>query len=92
MKLLIETDREGKNMTTHHLKIKPEFYNAVLTGKKKFELRENDRFFEGGDTVILEEYEEDSFTGRFTSVTISYILKNVPEYGLAPGYCIFGWE
>ena len=41
---------------THHLKIKPEYFQAVINGKKPFEIRLNDRDFKQGDRVILEEY------------------------------------
>ena len=40
----------------HHLKTKPEYFQAVINGKKPFEIRYNDRNFKTGDRVILEEY------------------------------------
>ena len=41
---------------THHLKTKPEYFQAVIERKKPFEIRYNDRNFQIGDRVILEEY------------------------------------
>lgn len=40
----------------HHLKTKPEYFQAVIDGRKPFEIRNNDRNFKQGDKVILEEY------------------------------------
>ena len=40
----------------HRLKIKPEYFQAVINGTKPFEIRYNDRNFQTGDKIILEEY------------------------------------
>ena len=68
---------------THRLKILPEFYQAVIDGRKPFEIRKNDRNFKSNDDVILNEYKDGEYTGRFCVVIIkdifdiSFIL---PEY------------
>lgn len=41
----------------HELKIWPQFYCRVADGTKTFELRENDRGFQSGDTVVLREWD-----------------------------------
>ncbi|TWG61480.1 uncharacterized protein DUF3850 [Bacillus subtilis J26] len=43
-------------MVVHHLKIYPEYYDAVLKDVKKFEIRKNDRFYMVGDTLVLHEW------------------------------------
>jgi hypothetical protein len=40
---------------THELKCWPKFFNEVEAGRKLFEVRENDRPFAVGDTIILQE-------------------------------------
>ncbi len=42
---------------THELKIWPQYYCRVSDGSKTFEVRENDRGFQPGDTVILKEWD-----------------------------------
>jgi len=41
----------------HELKIWPQFYEAVKDGSKTFEVRENDRAFQRGETVVLKEWD-----------------------------------
>ncbi|KEF40137.1 protein of unknown function with PDB structure (DUF3850) [Schinkia azotoformans MEV2011] len=59
----------------HKLKTYPEYFSEVCTGKKSFEIRENDRCFKVGDTLLLQEFlpEEGSYTGRVVERKVSYI-------------------
>lgn len=41
----------------HELKIWPQYFEPVMFGTKTFEVRENDRGFQPGDTVALREYD-----------------------------------
>lgn len=41
----------------HELKIWPQFYRRVADGSKTFEIRDNDRGFQMGDTCELREYD-----------------------------------
>jgi ASC-1-like (ASCH) protein len=65
-------------MTTHELKIWPEYFEAVVDGRKTFELRKADRDFKIGDIILLKEYipdyENPHYTGRKIRVKITYIL------------------
>ena len=78
----------------HQLKIRPDFYEAILFGGKNFELQKNDRDFKPGETVELQEWDDvtKQYTGRGMTITIGYLLKGSGRFGLADGYCIFGIE
>ena len=75
----------------HELKIKPEYFEAVDSGSKRFELRKDDRNFHVGDRIELREWENGRYTGRNLVYFITYILRDCPEYGLKDGYCILGF-
>lgn len=71
---------------THYLKIQRVFYKAVIDGRKKFEIRINDRGFREGDFLVLQECESDSYTGREVKAQITYI----PEFELPDNYIVMG--
>ena len=77
----------------HILKLKDKYFDEVLSGRKSFELRKNDRNYSVGDTLILNEIDKNGKeTGRRLQKRISYILKDCPEYGLKDGYCILSLD
>jgi ASC-1-like (ASCH) protein len=67
------TERKG-NMI-HKLKIQPEYFQAVCSKKKSFEIRNNDRDFQVGDTLQLQEwlYDTQEYTGRVVERKVTYI-------------------
>jgi hypothetical protein len=67
-------------MKVHALKCWPEFFSAVLDGSKPFEIRKNDRGFEVGDTLLLQEWSpsKEEYTGRSLTARISYVLNTRP--------------
>lgn len=75
----------------HKLKILPQYYDSIISNIKHFELRKDDRDYQVGDFIILQEWENGEYTGRETGFKIEYILRNCTEYGLMEGYCILGW-
>ena len=76
----------------HELKTWPDMFQDIFDGKKKFELRKDDRNFQVGDSLLLKEYDArtEEYSGREIEVKISYILKNMG--GLIKDYCILGIE
>lgn len=72
-------------------KILPEYFKAVAERRKNFELRKDEDDIQVGDDLILEEWDGE-YTGHFARRKVTYVLRNVPEYGLKDGYCIIGWH
>jgi hypothetical protein len=62
----------------HHLKIWPAYYARVANGTKTFEVRNNDRGFQMGDTVLLDEWcpEKKDYTRTTPQLefTIGFVL------------------
>lgn len=65
----------------HALKQHPKHFEPVISGKKLFEVRKNDRDYKVGDLLALNEYDPEtkSYTGASVLVYVDYILDN-PEY------------
>lgn len=87
-------------MKLHELKIKHKYLVEVNYGNKTFELRKNDRDYQVGDLIhfidIKGEDKEFNTWGVEQAIDedalykITYVLKDVPEYGLDKDYCILG--
>lgn len=73
---------------THELKICSRYFDAILDGKKGFEIRHNDRNYHIGDTVILKEWGNNKFSGREIHAVIDYLLDD-KFVGLSDGYVAF---
>ena len=85
-------------MKLHELKIKHEYLIEVDMGRKMFELRKNDRDYQVGDLIRFIDIKQsnsdncdcDIYINEDDLYKITYILKDVPEYGLDKDYCILG--
>ena len=66
----------------HRLKTLPQYYQPIIEERKPFEIRKNDRNFQIGDEVILNEWDGEKYTGRFCAAIImdifdiSFLLPN----------------
>jgi hypothetical protein len=79
----------------HDLKILAPYFEAVIDGRKTFEVRKNDRGYQSMDTVTLLEYdpehkgyyrsEAEMYTGRKHTATIGYVT----GYEQKDGYVVF---
>ena len=77
----------------HELKIWPVYYDAVMSGKKRFELRQNDRNFKIGDDLLLKEWDPETkdFTGSVFRARITYLLVG-PAFGLESDHAILSFR
>ena len=85
-----KTGFEQRNVR-HEIKILPQYFTDVYKGIKQFELRKDNRNYQVGDLVTLQEWDGEAYTTNSISVVIKYVLRDCPKYGLMKGYCIFGW-
>lgn len=88
-------------MTTHTLKTDPRVFDDVVAGRKKFEIRLDDRGFQEGDELILRKTRHDGrdmarglpleYIGPPIHLYVTHILRG-PIYGLAPDWVIMSIE
>ena len=69
---------------THELKIRPEYFEAIVRGDKTFEVRYNDRNYQLHDILELQEHDGENYTGRIIKAEVTYLLDH-------PGYCKEGY-
>lgn len=82
----------------HKLKCWTPYYEAIVSDEKKFDVRLDDRGFQKGDTVLLEQF--DPKKGRYVmsggaraysiEKKIQYILTG-GHFGIEPGYVVLGF-
>lgn len=75
----------------HALKCWPQYYAAVVSGDKTFEVRKHDHAFAVGDHLILSSWHplEQRYLGPRTTCLITYVLAG-GSFGIAPDYCVLG--
>jgi hypothetical protein len=90
----------------HKHKSWPAFFEPVLSGEKTLEVRRDDRDFQVGDHVVLQEWDplSQDYTGRELHVDITYVWgcddripgtqfeKPGDEFPVIRGYCVFGFH
>jgi cell division protein FtsB len=81
---------EAERPKEHELKTWPEYFDAILDGRKTFEYRRNDRSFRVGDTLLLREWEPSTqqYLGREGRWKITYLLPTT----IAADFVVLGLE
>lgn len=82
-----------KGFDYHDLKTWGEDFQAIQSGEKTFEVRQNDQDFKVGDILRLKEYDpvHDRYTARYIPVEVTYILVG-GQFGVKDGYCVMGFK
>lgn len=77
-------------MKSHNVKCIQPFFGLIETGQKNYECRIDDRNYQEGDLIVLQEYdsEKKTYSGKVMFFTVGYILRG-PIYGVKDGWVIF---
>lgn len=76
----------------HRLKTWREYYAAVISGEKTFEVRLDDRHYEVGDELHLFDFDQTSDGVSFHGsclCDVTYVLKG-GQFGIEQGYVVMG--
>lgn len=78
----------------HELRIWPENFEAILSGRKRHEVRKADRVFRAGHEIQFLEWNYMG-TGAYTGRELKAVITNITSentYGLPPDICVFSFE
>jgi len=82
-----------RRIQVHRLKTAARWFALQAAGSKRFEIRRNDRDFQPGDLLLLEEIDKaGSFTGSHLLRRVVFMLDASDVDGLAVGFVIMGTE
>jgi ASC-1-like (ASCH) protein len=77
----------------HTLKTLPCYFDAVLSGDKRHEVRYNkDRGFQKGDTITLREYDPTGRQGCYTGREFRGVITYVNSYEQKDGFVVFSFR
>jgi hypothetical protein len=84
---------EPKPRTVHHVKSRVLWYQDILSGKKPFDVRLNDRGYKVGDILMLHEWDDrvDMEAGHYTGRDIQRLVTYIAGFGCEPGYVVLGF-
>jgi len=94
-------ERGKEQSMNHELKTDQDVFQALIDGRKTYEIRRDDRGFSVGDTLTLRETKHTGaemassgmpleYTGRTTGKVVTHILRG-SVYGLLPGWAILSF-
>lgn len=75
----------------HSVKIQMEYYEHIIEGRKRFEVRLNDRDYQVGDTLLLREYNAHTDYCKMGSSRWEIVYVHC-GLGMKKGYVVLGIE
>ena len=78
---------------THALKTWPELFAAMADGSKTADVRKNDRNYQVGDDLILQEFDpkERKYSGNELKTTITHVLKG-GDFGIGKHFAVLSFK
>ncbi len=58
----------------HEIKCLPEYFEETVAGRKRFEIRKNDRGYKVGDLLAMNEHDGDKYTGRAILLKVDFMM------------------
>ena len=81
----------GTRMRTYNLKIFNDFADAIVSGDKTFEIRENDRGYQKGDYIKFQAIDKTGLKNQHAIncklYTITFVMNG---WGIKNGYVVLG--
>lgn len=75
----------------HYLKTWTQYFDRVLLRDKNFEVRRNNRDYQRGDVIVLQDFDPESqqYSGREIVAEVSYVLLG-GQFGIEKGFVVMG--
>lgn len=84
----LSASKKTNGVEVHFIKSWPEFFSQTLAGNKNFEIRFNDRNFQIGDTIVIEEFCNDTqaYSGRRAVAEVTCVI----DFQQKKGFVVIG--
>jgi hypothetical protein len=84
--------RRSSEQSEIELKCWPQYFDALRSGRKSFEVRKDDRLYVEGAILRIREWvpETSSFTGRELRLRVTYVVRGPTAWGFPSGWVVMG--
>ncbi len=74
----------------HEIKCLPKYFEETAKGTKGFEIRKNDRDYQVGDLLAMNEYDGQKYTGRAMFLRVDFMMNPNDVMTCGSGYVVMG--